>query len=333
VKVLRARLRKQVQQTKPVDPTDPSSVLAAQATQARVAADTGLPPYVCVLDFEATCVEGVESKSFPHEIIEMPVVIIDRVTREVVDSFRGYVRPTHNPVLSPFCTRLTGIEQGVVDGAEPFTAVYEQMLRWLRDKHGLLPDPPALPRCSFATDGPWDIRDFLRIQFALSGIGRLPKLFHSWINIRKHYSKFYGVRWEGSAIEGMLTGLGLRFEGRPHCGLDDTTNLGRIVVQLLEDGCRLEPNDRLSLYHNKRVREVQEHLATGKIQRPELQHADGAAAGADGADAVQQSRVVGGLPVLTAGVSRGRGADDGGDGGCGVGGGAPPLDGRGADGI
>eukprot|EP00729_Bicosta_minor_P011493 gene11493-4055_t len=58
--------------------------------------------------------------------------------QEVLGEFQRYVRPTHNPVLSPFCTRLTGITQADVDGAEPFPVVFAAMLAWLRGL-GLLP--------------------------------------------------------------------------------------------------------------------------------------------------------------------------------------------------
>lgn len=32
----------------------------------------------------------------------------------------------------------------------------------------------------------------------------------------------------------MLQNLGLTFEGRPHCGLDDTTNIARIALELIK---------------------------------------------------------------------------------------------------
>ncbi len=40
----------------------------------------------------------------------------------------------------------------------------------------------------------------------------------------------------------MLHHLGLKFEGREHCGLHDTRNITRIIVQLITDGCVLKYN-------------------------------------------------------------------------------------------
>jgi 3'-5' exoribonuclease 1 len=81
--------------------------------------------YIAVIDFEATC-ERNQGNSFPHEIIEFPIVLIhvpkrtivrremielDRCFVVQVDRFQSYCRPTIRPILSSFCTQLTGIEQ------------------------------------------------------------------------------------------------------------------------------------------------------------------------------------------------------------------------------
>lgn len=67
--------------------------------------------YLLVLDFEATCgTKGYEPK--PQEIIEFPCALLN-VKRgfQVEAIFHEYVRPTHHPLLSTFCTELTGITQ------------------------------------------------------------------------------------------------------------------------------------------------------------------------------------------------------------------------------
>ena len=53
-----------------------------------------------------------------------------------VDSWREYVRPTINPVLSEFCVGLTGIQQETVAAALTFPAILQQFQLWL-DSHGL----------------------------------------------------------------------------------------------------------------------------------------------------------------------------------------------------
>ena len=67
--------------------------------------------FLLVVDFEATCdIKGSEPK--PQEIIEFPCALIStKKSFEVVSVFHEYVRPVRNPILSCFCTELTGITQ------------------------------------------------------------------------------------------------------------------------------------------------------------------------------------------------------------------------------
>nr|KAG5701593.1 hypothetical protein BaRGS_019282 [Batillaria attramentaria] len=62
-----------------------------------------------------------------------------------------------------------------------------------------------------------------------------------WINIKKIFCNFYdSPRYN---LETMLHRLGMEFEGRPHCGLDDSKNIARIAINLLQDGCTMKFNE------------------------------------------------------------------------------------------
>lgn len=67
--------------------------------------------YLFVLDFEATCWDKNSYSFGKNEIIEFPAVILDVKSGLVVDEFQKFVKPTENPILSDFCTSLTGIKQ------------------------------------------------------------------------------------------------------------------------------------------------------------------------------------------------------------------------------
>lgn len=43
----------------------------------------------------------------------------------------------------------------------------------------------------------------------------------------------------------MLTFLDMEFEGNPHSGLDDSFNISRICLRLLEDGAFVDQNERI----------------------------------------------------------------------------------------
>ncbi|NXD17509.1 ERI1 exoribonuclease, partial [Nothocercus nigrocapillus] len=89
--------------------------------------------YICVVDFEATCEEG-NPPEFVHEIIEFPVVLLNTRTLEIEDAFQQYVKPEINPKLSAFCIGLTGITQDVVDKADAFPQVLQNVVEWMRQR-------------------------------------------------------------------------------------------------------------------------------------------------------------------------------------------------------
>ena len=73
------------------------------------------PRYLLVLDFEATCGDGIRDQ----EIIELPTFVYDFEEDKVLATFHEYIRPIANPRLTEFCTKLTGIEQVCSRKIEP----------------------------------------------------------------------------------------------------------------------------------------------------------------------------------------------------------------------
>lgn len=194
--------------------------------------------YICVVDFEATCEED-NPADFLHEIIEFPMVLINTHTLEIVDSFQEYVKPEVNPQLSDFCVKLTGITQKMVNEADPFPAVLQRVVAWLQER-----ELGTKYKYAILTDGAWDMSKFLNIQCRVSRI-RYPQFAKKWINIRKSYGNFYKVPRTQTKLSTMLEKLGLKYEGRPHSGLDDSRNIARIALRMLQDGCQLRVNERM----------------------------------------------------------------------------------------
>lgn len=194
--------------------------------------------YICVVDFEATCEEN-NPPEFTHEIIEFPMVLIDTHTLQIVDTFQEYVKPEVNSKLSDFCVKLTGITQKLVDEADTFPCVLTQVVQWLQEK-----ELGTKYKYAILTDGSWDMSKFLNIQCRVSRI-RYPGFARKWINIRKSYGNFYKVPRTQTKLSIMLEKLGLKYEGRPHSGLDDSRNIARIALRMLQDGCQLRVNERI----------------------------------------------------------------------------------------
>ena len=83
----------------------------------------------------------------------------------------------------------------------------------------------------------------------------MPKWSKRWVNIRKAYSNFYDCRRGG--IEVMLENLGMKFEGSPHSGIDDATNIARIALKLLSDECDLTINEYIQIKRVQQSSKVQ----------------------------------------------------------------------------
>ncbi|XP_077399628.1 3'-5' exoribonuclease 1 isoform X1 [Vanacampus margaritifer] len=194
--------------------------------------------YICVVDFEATCEED-NPPDFLHEIIEFPMVLICTHTLEIVGTFQEYVKPKFYPTLSDFCVKLTGITQDKVDAAKSFPMVLKRVVKWLEER-----ELGTKYKYTFLTDGSWDMSKFLNIQCRVSHI-RYPQFARKWINIRKSYGNFYKVPRTQTKLSTMLDKLGLQYEGRPHSGLDDSRNIARVALRMLQDGCQLRVNEHM----------------------------------------------------------------------------------------
>ena len=56
----------------------------------------------------------------------------------------------------------------------------------------------------------------------------------------------------------MVKNLGMKFEGRPHSGIDDARNIARILQKMIQDGCEIKFNhdERLFVFKQERFRQT-----------------------------------------------------------------------------
>lgn len=191
-----------------------------------------------VLDFEATC----QSKGVPdpQEIIEFPIVEVDASRRIVVSEFQSFVRPIAHPKLSNFCTNLTGITQDQVNNAPTLPYVLDEVYEWMYGR-GLFDDKKFL----FVTCGGWDFksalpknikyyedsyRNGLKTERNLKGV---PAHFQNWYDLKESFKSHYGIQRTPS-FKNMLRHMNMRLIGRHHSGIDDTRNIARMLIRMLE---------------------------------------------------------------------------------------------------
>ncbi|XP_045610989.1 ERI1 exoribonuclease 3 isoform X2 [Procambarus clarkii] len=186
--------------------------------------------YFLVLDFEATCEKSKQIN--PQEIIEFPTLKVNAKTYEIESQFHRFVKPIHNPILSPFCTGLTSITQDVVEKADPFPTVFKEFDKWIKEEVGL--DNTFL----FVTCGDWDLKTMLPNQCDLENL-QLPSYCKEWLNIKKSYAIVKGDFIKG--MMPMIRGLSLIHTGHLHRGLDDCLNIVKILRALADHGCKFLP--------------------------------------------------------------------------------------------
>lgn len=179
-------------------------------------------PTLLVVDLEATCWEDKKTPDgLPQSVEEMEIIELGcaLATRqgELLDTRSFLVRPLRNPVLSDFCTRLTGITQPMVDDAPTYPQAIQAMNLWLgRPSENFI-------WCSW---GNYDLRH-VASQSDQSGASPII-LTYPHLNLKHIWRRTTGQR-KRNGLANALAFHGLAFEGNPHRGVDDARNITRLL--------------------------------------------------------------------------------------------------------
>jgi inhibitor of KinA sporulation pathway (predicted exonuclease) len=170
-----------------------------------------------IADLEATC---WEKGTTPHrmEIIEIGAVTLSSASGEVMSEFGEFVRPIREPILSEFCIRLTGIQQGDVDRAGTFTEVFPRFLEWI--------GPAPYTLCSW---GAYDLGQF-RVDCKRHGLS-MPAAFGRHLNLKQAFADLEGIKPCG--MKGALRRLDIPLKGEHHRAIDDARNIAKIARVIL----------------------------------------------------------------------------------------------------
>lgn len=82
-----------------------------------------------IFDLEASCWLGRPPHGI-NEVIEIGAVKVNDYN-EVESIFSKFIKPTVNPILSDFCTRLTSITQTDVDRSKTFPFITQEFMDWI----------------------------------------------------------------------------------------------------------------------------------------------------------------------------------------------------------
>ena len=184
-----------------------------------------------IVDLEATCwdsrinPEGEPQSVHNMEIIEFGCALATR-QGVLLDSRSFLVRPAENPLLSDFCTKLTGISQAMVDQAPAYSSAIQALDEWL--------GPPSQDFiwCS------WGNYDRLHIKAQGERMGVAP-IFMGFphLNLKRIWRRTTGQKKENGLVHAMAYHR-LSFEGHHHRAVDDARNMVRLLSHM---DWRLEP--------------------------------------------------------------------------------------------
>lgn len=127
-------------------------------------------------------------------------MVLSLRTGEIEAEFHEYVRPTEIPILSKYCTTLTGISQADVLVADSLRTVLSRFDKWIKSVAlelglELISTRHRRQNTVVITWTNYDLGTYLRRECERKRIRR-PKYFNRWIDIRVPYSVrnscFYG---------------------------------------------------------------------------------------------------------------------------------------------
>ena len=175
---------------------------------------------ILVLDLEATCWDRESGIKYTPEIIEIGICSYLPKTGEIVERNSYIIKPYG--AISDYCTNLTGITQEKVDKGIS-----------LQEAMNTIKNTYKSPRLIWSSWGDWDERTL----YTDCNKKNAPFVFsQQHLNIKalcavKLAKLNLSIKTTG--VEDALKLLGMKFEGKPHSGLDDAINTARILDKLL----------------------------------------------------------------------------------------------------
>ncbi len=168
-----------------------------------------------IVDLEATCSSDNAIPPAKMETIEIGAVVVDAKQFHVVTEYQSFIRPVRNPVLTEFCTGLTGISQDMVGDAASFFDVFGTFEEWISQNAA---------ESAFCSWGAYDRRQ-LEQDCAMHG---RPYTMPPHANLKELFS----VRQASKKRFGMAKALelcGIELAGQHHRALDDAKNIAQLL--------------------------------------------------------------------------------------------------------
>lgn len=169
---------------------------------------------ILIVDLEATCADDGSIPSEEMEIIEVGAAWAT-ADGHVLDTFQCFVLPMMRPQLTGFCTELTKIAQGDVDGAEAWATTAPHLADFARRYEG----------SCWASWGAYDRLQVARECARHAVANPLAQLPHT--NLKAAFAKARRIKQVGMTTALKIVGKSL--EGPHHRALSDALNVARVL--------------------------------------------------------------------------------------------------------
>ncbi len=175
---------------------------------------------ILVVDLEATCSDDGSITSEEMEIIEIGACWATE-SGVVLQRFQHFVRPLQRPILTPFCTSLTGISQQDVDSAPLFPVAAQALRDFVAETSSL--DPVWIS---------WGAHDFKQMQRDSERHGIASPLTIPHQNAKRLFAKAQRIGKEVGMAKACALAK-IEMEGQHHRGLDDAVNIAKLMPWIL----------------------------------------------------------------------------------------------------
>lgn len=173
---------------------------------------------ILIIDIEATCWDGKQPKDEKNEVIEFGIALLDIQSGEIEANEGILVKPTTSTV-SPFCTELTTITPEMVENAISFKEACKILQEKYQSKGRM-----------WASFGAYDYNQIMK-QCQNEGISFPLNVQH--LNVKALFSLKHKLKHPVGMDEALRIS-NLTLEGTHHRGVDDSRNIAKILVTLLD---------------------------------------------------------------------------------------------------
>lgn len=209
-------------------------------------------PVLLLLDLEGG--GNKDGRDGEDEIIEVPVLSMCPTTGKELGRFHRFVRPGYW-TREEWSMRNRFNANCFNNGANSisFPEVVDDLLNWLRELLNKEPGELRSEDFLFVTCGNWDVKSAIPRQCCNPAPGTVDLslqklLFSRWSNLKEVFRDFYKlpVNSAPTGMRGMLKMLRIPLSGQHHLGMDDVSNLAKILQRLIHEGCSVGPTGQAS---------------------------------------------------------------------------------------